>query len=90
MHNRGGAVDVGLVDLTGQPVPLPTDHDDFTPAAAASSPDHSPEAIHNRTLLQEAMRAEGFTTIRSEWWHFNGPRAARLAMDLPFPESAQN
>jgi D-alanyl-D-alanine dipeptidase len=85
VHNRGAAVDVGLVDGDGMPVALPTDHDDFTPAAAAAASGHSPEATKNRAILQAAMRASGFSTIRSEWWHFNGPGGSRLAMDLPFP-----
>ena len=86
VHNRGGAVDVGLVDVRGEPVELPTDHDDFSPRAAASASGHSWAASTNRDTLQSAMRTAGFTTIRSEWWHFNGPGAASLAMDRPFPE----
>ena len=85
VHNRGAAVDVGLVDGRGVPVPLPTDHDDFTDQAAADAPDHSPAVIANRTRLQQAMRAAGFSTIRSEWWHFNGPGGTDTAMDLSFP-----
>lgn len=84
-HNRGAAVDVGLVDGAGQPVALPTDHDDFSARAASDSSDHSPEVLHNRILLQSAMLDAGFTIIRSEWWHFNGPGGASLALDLPFP-----
>jgi D-alanyl-D-alanine dipeptidase len=87
VHNRGAAVDVGLVDGRGAPVELPTAHDDFTPAAAADAPGHSPAATENRAILQAAMRAAGFTTIRSEWWHFNGPGGAPLALDLPFPQA---
>ena len=86
VHNRGAAVDVGLVDGTGQPVVLPTAHDDFSPLAASDASELPPEAIHNRTLLQAAMRAAGFSTIRSEWWHFNGPGGAPLALDRPFPD----
>jgi len=86
VHNRGAAVDVGLVDGAGRPVALPTDHDDFSAKAASDSPDHAPEVIANRTLLQAAMLEAGFSMIRSEWWHFNGPGGAALAMDLPFPD----
>ena len=86
VHNRGAAVDVGLVDGAGQPVVLPTAHDDFSPLAASDASELPPEAIHNRTLLQAAMRSAGFSTIRSEWWHFNGPGGAPLALDRPFPD----
>src|SRR5690606_14019105 len=30
-----------------------------------------PEVAENRKTLQIAMRAQGFTTIESEWWHFD-------------------
>ncbi len=90
VHNRGAAVDVGLVDAAGAPVELPTEHDDFTAAAAATAPGHSVEAVRNRALLQSAMLASGFSTIRSEWWHFNGPGAAPRAMNLPFPEPGES
>ena len=79
-------MDVGLVDGAGRPVALPTDHDDFSAKAASDSPDHAPEVIANRTLLQAAMLEAGFSMILSEWWHFNGPGGAALAMDLPFPD----
>ena len=86
VHNRGAAVDVGLVDARGVPVELPTDHDDFTAAAAADAPGHTWAATTNRQTLQAAMRAAGFSTIRSEWWHFNGRGGTAAAMDLDFPE----
>ncbi|HVR43776.1 MAG TPA: M15 family metallopeptidase [Thermoanaerobaculia bacterium] len=71
-HNRGAAVDVTLVDLaTGEPLPMPTAYDDFTPAAwqdYASLPEH---VLQNRAILREAMREGGFEPLASEWWHFD-------------------
>ena len=31
----------------------------------------SREALDNRRLLREVMRAAGFMPLRTEWWHFN-------------------
>jgi len=34
------------------------------------------EHIANRELLRSVMKAAGFRTIRSEWWHFNSTTLA--------------
>jgi D-alanyl-D-alanine dipeptidase len=70
IHNRGGAVDLTLVDAAGKPLPMPTPFDEFTPRAAADAP-AAPEAARNRALLRQAMEEAGFAGIRSEWWHFD-------------------
>jgi D-alanyl-D-alanine dipeptidase len=72
-HNRGAAVDVGVVGLEGEPVPLPTDHDDFTPAAHRDAQDLPAAAITNRERLQRAMMAAGWIPLATEWWHFDAP-----------------
>lgn len=72
-HNRGAAVDVGLLALDGSAVPLPTDHDDFTPQAHVEATDLPAAAIENRDRLQAAMTAAGWTPLESEWWHFDAP-----------------
>ena len=72
-HNRGAAVDVGVVGLGGEPVPLPTDHDDFTPAAHRDAQDLPAAAIANRERLERAMVAAGWIPLASEWWHFDAP-----------------
>jgi len=69
-HNRGMAVDVGLVDLQGRAVPMPTNFDAFLPEAAADAA-VPPPGRRNRDRLQAAMRAEGFAVLASEWWHFD-------------------
>ena len=88
VHNRGAAVDVGLVDAAGHDVPLPTDHDAFVPEAAAAAAGLPWGATANRRTLQEAMRRSGFSTIRLEWWHFDGSGGTELPMDFDFPEWA--
>ena len=70
-HNRGAAVDVTLVDSSGNELEMPTGFDDFTKKAASNYPYVTKEAFKNRKMLQEAMKAHGFKAIKSEWWHFN-------------------
>lgn len=72
-HSRGAAVDVSLADPGGAPRPMPTDHDDFT-AAAAGTRATGPAARHLADL-RAAMTAAGFVTLPSEWWHFDAPDA---------------
>ena len=73
-HNRGAAVDVTLVNADGSERAMPTAFDDFSRAAwHETSEGLTPEQIENRGILREAMAAEGFSPIRKEWWHYNGP-----------------
>lgn len=72
-HNRGAAVDLTLVDANGTELPMPTAFDDFSERAHRNAQDASPEALRNRALLEDAMRAEGFEPLPTEWWHFDGP-----------------
>jgi D-alanyl-D-alanine dipeptidase len=69
-HNRGMAVDLALVDLTGRALPMPTAFDAFLPAAAADA-DVPPPGRRNRDRLIAAMRAQGFEVLPTEWWHFD-------------------
>ena len=75
-HNFGVAVDVGLL-CRGVEVDMGTDFDYFgeaahieNEAALVRSKLISREAMNNRRLLRRLMRAQGFTTYRREWWHF--------------------
>ncbi len=70
-HNRGAAVDVTLVDKEGEELLMPTGFDEFVPEAARSYPDMPDQARENMDYLTEVMVNNGFTTIESEWWHFN-------------------
>ncbi|MBN1350402.1 D-alanyl-D-alanine dipeptidase [candidate division KSB1 bacterium] len=73
-HNRGAAVDVTLVDSLGHDVEMPTEFDDFSRKAAPTYPHVSETAKKNRQILIDAMEAEGFKGISSEWWHYDAPR----------------
>ncbi|MGH7544122.1 MAG: M15 family metallopeptidase [Gemmatimonadota bacterium] len=70
-HNRGAAVDVGLLSLDGATVRWPTAHDDFTPLAHRDATDLPADAIANRDRLERAMTDAGWIPLPSEWWHFD-------------------
>lgn len=77
VHNRGAAVDLTLFDrATGRELPMGTDYDFFGPAAHAAYAELPDSVLANRRLLQQTLRRNGFSTIRTEWWHFDyrGPR----------------
>ncbi|UOQ65140.1 M15 family metallopeptidase [Hymenobacter volaticus] len=84
-HNRGCSVDVGLVDAAGQPLLMPTDFDDLTPAAHAAYEPVTAEVRRNRTLLLDTMAAFNFVNYPAEWWHFDFARWAEFELlDIPF------
>lgn len=86
VHNRGGAIDVTLVTRDGQPLELPTAHDDFSEKAAAGAPASEAAAKH-RALLRKALEAEGFTVLPSEWWHFSAKGSSEWPiLDVPLCE----
>src|SRR5262249_14759406 len=75
-HNHGAAIDLGLVAADGSPVTLPTQFDDFTPAAhrdRALVGEHGAEARR----LEAAMTDAGFIGLPTEWWHFDSPDATK-------------
>ena len=51
-------------------MPMPSDFDDFTPAAMWRYAGPDPEIRAHVHLLQMAMRNGGFWGLRTEWWHF--------------------
>lgn len=71
-HNRGASVDVTLVNASDlKEVEMPSKYDEFGPKASSIQEDLAAPIKKNLSLLQEAMRSHGFTTLRSEWWHFD-------------------
>jgi len=89
IHNRGAAVDLSLADEDGNPLPMPTDFDEFSERAWPSYEGASPEQTKNRDRLRAAMLAEGFTGIRKEWWHYEDPAERRAPLlDQPFVQDA--
>ncbi|NTV47181.1 MAG: M15 family metallopeptidase, partial [Chlorobiales bacterium] len=86
-HSRGAAVDLTLVDLKGNGLPMPTEYDAFTIRAQSNYSQLSKEAVQNRTTLHKAMKAEGFISASGEWWHFTDPNWRKYPLlDMPFDE----
>jgi D-alanyl-D-alanine dipeptidase len=81
LHSWGLAVDATLVDTRNQPVSMPTDFDDFTPAAMWHYQGADPLIRAHLTLLQCAMRDAGFYGLRTEWWHFTAYNWQRYVPD---------
>ncbi|MDT0540945.1 M15 family metallopeptidase [Croceitalea sp. P059] len=71
IHNKGGAVDITLVDLEGNELDMGTDFDFFGKRAYHDNLDLPIEILNNRKLLKETMEKHGFWSIRTEWWHYN-------------------
>lgn len=85
VHNRGAAVDLTLVDSEGNELPMPTGFDDFSEKAHRTYTGGDAQARANSLLLEQVMGEQGFTGIRTEWWHFNGPNSKSYGlMDIPF------
>lgn len=78
LHSYGFAIDVSLSDETGKEVDMGTRFDFF---GAQAEPQHeaellrsgqlTPLQVQNRELLRSFLRAGGFRTITTEWWHFD-------------------
>jgi zinc D-Ala-D-Ala dipeptidase len=70
MHTWGVSVDATIVDDWGRAVSMPTDFDDFTPAAMLHYTGTDPLIRTHLYFLQSAMAQAGFYGLRTEWWHF--------------------
>ncbi|PYK44162.1 MAG: peptidase M15 [Verrucomicrobia bacterium] len=70
LHSWGVAIDATLVDDWGRPLSMPTDFDDFTPAAMLRYTGNDPIVRTHLYLLQTTMANAGFYGLRTEWWHF--------------------
>lgn len=86
-HNYGVAVDVTLVDCTGQPIPMGSEYDYFGDRSRVDMEDYliangeiSQRELENRHLLREIMTDAGWLVEPSEWWHFNA---------MPLSEASQ-
>ncbi len=79
LHNYGCAVDVSIVNENGWEMDMGTPYDYFGelghPIAEKRMINDgklSWRQFENRKLLREIMTDAGFTSITTEWWHFNG------------------
>ena len=71
IHNRGGAVDISLVDANGKELDMGTKFDFFGKEASHDYVNFSEEILTNRRLLKEIMQQSNFKHLNSEWWHYN-------------------
>lgn len=70
LHTWGVAVDATLVDSRRNEVTMPTDFDEFTPAAMLYYNGGDKMIGYRLRTLQSAMARAGFYGLRTEWWHF--------------------
>ena len=71
IHNRGGAVDITLVDNSGKELDMGTPFDFFGIEASHNYANVPMEVKKNRNLIKTLMTNSGFNSFDSEWWHYN-------------------
>lgn len=78
VHNYGAAVDLTICDKFGNALDMGAGFDDPREIAYPSKENYflqrgllSEEHIKNRQLLRKVMKLAGFSSIQTEWWHFN-------------------
>jgi D-alanyl-D-alanine dipeptidase len=93
MHNYGIAVDITIVDASGDELDM-----GFSPfrkstlelywlfAKKKMGVKLSDRQKKNRRLLADTMAAAGFTPLGFEWWHFNGLPKAEVRKHLTIIE----
>ena len=81
IHNRGGAVDITLIDENGVELDMGTKFDHFGPESAHDYKEFAKEILKNRKLLKKIMMRNDFESFDSEWWHYNldGSRKDKLS-----------
>ncbi len=71
IHNRGGAVDITLVDKEGNEIDMGTKFDHFGTESSHKYQNISRDIIRNRKFLKKIMEKHNFESFDSEWWHYN-------------------
>ncbi len=87
LHNYGAAVDVGIIDNDSMLLDMGTVFDSFEKLSQPKFENQfykqgllTKEALNNRLLLRSIMLKAGFTSITSEWWHFNATNKTTAAL----------
>jgi len=85
-HNRGGAVDLTLYDLsTGREADMGGKYDEMTARSYVTYDKGRKDALARRELLNGAMGDEGFFVYAFEWWHFDWKDFREYPiLDVPF------
>ena len=84
IHNRGGAIDLTLVDATGKELDMGTEFDYFGIKAFSDYTEHSDTILNNRFYMRNILSQCNFRGIRTEWWHYSH-RKCMLYKILDFP-----
>lgn len=71
IHNRGGAVDISIVDDKGKEADMGTPFDFFGIQAGHNYTKLPKSVLSNRKFLKNVMIKNGFNSFDSEWWHYN-------------------
>ena len=80
IHNRGGAVDITLVDKDENELDMGTSFDHFGKEAHHAYRNLPEQVLNNRKLLKDTMEKHGFKSISTEWWHYNFGEARVFAL----------
>ncbi len=70
-HNKGMAVDIGLVDSCGVELYMGSEFDHLGKESHHDYFELAQDILDRRKILKEAMEKTGFSSIRTEWWHYN-------------------
>ncbi|WP_428655597.1 M15 family metallopeptidase [Runella sp.] len=78
IHNFGCAVDLTIADEKGRALDMGTIFDFFgelaeprREAAMRKAGKLTAQQLENRKLLRRVMKKSGYTSIETEWWHYN-------------------
>lgn len=85
-HNYGVAMDISLKDLyTGEVIAMPSRmHTLDIRSAYCDWSTKDTESTDNAQLLKSVMENAGFSTLKSEWWHFQDNSIKRgKVIDIP-------
>jgi len=89
LHNYGAAVDLTLCNAAGVPLPMGSPFDHLGPESHTNYENDllrtgkiTRQEFENRRLLRRVMTGAGFSTITSEWWHFNHVSRAEAVATL--------
>lgn len=85
MHNYGIAIDLTLIDCTGNPLPMGSEYDYFGDEARTNIETEllatgriTQRELENRLLLRKVMTESGFLVYHAEWWHFNSMDVSQI------------
>jgi D-alanyl-D-alanine dipeptidase len=82
-HNRGDTLDLTLARAgTCEPLDMGSVWDHLGPESHYERA--AGDAMVNRRLLRDALRAAGFTPYAREWWHFSFHDEGAVPLDIPY------